>query len=85
MPDPASVAALLGSEEGILAHCNRDHADALAAIAGSAGDWRMVTADVDGFDLAQGETVLRFAWSAPVKNAGDVRQELVRMAQAARG
>ncbi len=63
-PDPASVTALVGSEEGILTHCNRDHPDALAAIARSAGDWRMVTADVDGFDLAQGETVLRFAWSA---------------------
>jgi putative heme iron utilization protein len=84
-PDPIAVAALLGSEEGILAHCNRDHPDALAAIAGSAGDWRMVTADVDGFDLAQDETVRRFAWSAPVNNAGDVRRELVRMTQAAQG
>jgi heme iron utilization protein len=83
-PDPASVTALLASEDGILTHCNRDHPGALAAIAGSAGDWRMVTADVDGFDLAQGETVLRFAWSAPVNNAGDVRRELVRMTQAAR-
>jgi putative heme iron utilization protein len=84
-PDAGAVGALLGSEEGILAHCNRDHSDALAAIAGSAGDWRMVTADVDGFDLAQGEIVLRFAWSAPVDNAGDVRRELVRIAQAVRG
>lgn len=82
-PDAAARDALLGSEAGILTHCNRDHAEALAAIAGSAGDWRMVTADVDGFDLAQGETVRRFAWSAPVKNAGDVRQELVRMGQTA--
>jgi heme iron utilization protein len=84
-PDPGSVTALLGSEEAILAHCNRDHPDALAAIAGSAGDWRMVTADVDGFDLAYNEIVLRFAWSAPVNDASSVRQELVRMAQAARG
>jgi heme iron utilization protein len=82
-PDAAAADALLRSEAGILTHCNRDHPAALAAIAGSAGDWRMVTADVDGFDLAQGDTVLRFAWSAPVKDAGDVRQELVRMAQAA--
>jgi putative heme iron utilization protein len=84
-PDAVAAEALLGSETGIIAHCNRDHPDALAAIAGSAGDWRMVTADVDGFDLAQGETVLRLAWSAPVNNAADVRRELVRMAQAARG
>jgi putative heme iron utilization protein len=79
-PEPGAVAALLSAEAGILGHCNRDHPDALAAIAGSAGDWRMVTADVDGFDLALEERVVRFAWSAPVKDAGDVRRELVRMA-----
>jgi putative heme iron utilization protein len=84
-PDVAAAEALLGSEVGILTHCNRDHPDALAAIAGSAGDWRMVTVDVDGFDLAQNETVLRFAWSAPVNDAGDVRRELVHMAQAVQG
>jgi len=84
-PDGDAVAAVLGAEAGILAHCNRDHGDALAAIAGEAGDWRMVTADVDGFDLALGERVVRFPWSAPVKDAGDVRGELVRMAKAGRG
>jgi putative heme iron utilization protein len=83
-PDPAATASLLGSEPGILAHCNSDHAGALTAIAGSAGDWRMVTADVDGFDLALAQRVVRFAWSAPVYDALDVRRELVRMAQAAR-
>jgi putative heme iron utilization protein len=85
MPDAEAVAAVLAAEPGVLAHCNRDHADALAAIAGSAGDWQMVTADVDGFDLAQGEKVVRFAWSAPVKDSGDIRRELVRLAQEARG
>jgi putative heme iron utilization protein len=84
-PEPGAVAALLAAEAGILAHCNRDHPDALAAIAGVAGDWRMVTADVDGFDLALGEKVVRFAWSAPVADAGEVRRELVRMAAEARG
>jgi putative heme iron utilization protein len=84
-PDGGAMAAVLAAEAGILAHCNRDHADALAAIAGSAGDWRMVTADVDGFDLALGEKVVRFAWSEPVKDAGDVRRELVRMAKEGRG
>jgi putative heme iron utilization protein len=85
LPDPVAVAAVLASEDGILAHCNRDHADALAAIAGEPGDWKMVTADVDGFDLALGERVARFAWSAPVADAGAVRTELARMAKAGRG
>ena len=44
----------------------------------------MVTADVDGFDLALGERVVRFAWSGPVKDAGGVRAELVRMVAALR-
>ena len=84
-PEPEAVAAVLAAEAGILGHCNRDHADALAAIAGEAGDWRMMTADVDGFDLALGEKVVRFAWSAPVADAGGVRRELVRMTKEARG
>jgi putative heme iron utilization protein len=44
----------------------------------------MVTVDVDGFDLAHDERVIRFAWSAPVQNAGDVRKELVRLSEDAR-
>ncbi len=83
-PDADAVAAVLASEPGILEHCNRDHPDALAAIAGSPGEWRMVTADVDGFDLALDERVIRFPWSAPVRDSGDVRRELVRMTKAAR-
>jgi heme iron utilization protein len=84
-PDAGAAAAILRAEEGILLHCNRDHADALAAIAGSQGDWRMVTADVDGFDLASGERVIRFAWSEPVSASGDVRKQMVRITQERRG
>ena len=84
-PEAESVGAIAAAEAGIIAHCNRDHPDAMAAIAGQPGDWRMATADVDGFDLAQGERVLRFAWSAPVRVPADVRRELVLMTRAARG
>jgi putative heme iron utilization protein len=78
-PEADAVAALLAAEERILTHTNRDHADALAAIAGSPGAWRMVTADVDGFDLALEEKVIRHAWSEPVKDSDGVRRELARM------
>ena len=44
----------------------------------------MVTADVDGFDLASGERVVRFAWSEPVAASGDVRRQLVRMTKEGR-
>jgi heme iron utilization protein len=84
VPEPDAVATIAEAEAGIMAHCNGDHGSALAAIAGQPGDWRMVTADVDGSDLAQNERTLRFHWSAPVTDAGGVRTELVRMAREAR-
>jgi hypothetical protein len=83
-PDAAAVAAIAAAEAGIMQHCNDDHADALAAIADGPGDWRVVTADVDGMDLSAGERVLRFHWSQPVADVGSVRGELVRMMQEAR-
>jgi heme iron utilization protein len=84
LPDPRAVAAISAAEPGIIAHCNRDHPDALTAIAGVAGDWRMVAVDVDGCDLADGERVVRVAWAAPVADAGNVRAELVRLTREAR-
>jgi putative heme iron utilization protein len=84
-PDPAAVVAIMAAEADIIAHCNTDHPDAMAAIARAPGTWRMVGVDVDGCDLACGERVVRVAWSAPVSDAGDVRRELIRMAREARG
>lgn len=83
-PDPDAVAAVAQAASDIMAHCNDDHADTLALLAGSAGDWRMVGVDVDGCDLAFGETVRRVAWSQPVADAGGVRREMVALAKAAR-
>jgi heme iron utilization protein len=83
-PDPQAVAAVRAAEAGIIAHCNTDHADALAAIAGTPGTWQMAAVDVDGCDLAQGEVVRRIGWSAPVSGPDGVRTELVRLAREAR-
>ncbi len=83
-PDPDAVAAIVAAEADIVAHCNNDHPSALAAIAREPGDWRMVAADVDGCDLAQGERVRRIPWAAPVTSAGDIRSELARLAREAR-
>jgi len=84
-PNPAAVTAIDAAEASIISHCNTDHPGALSAIAGEAGAWRMVTADVDGMDLALEEQVRRVHWSASVTDAGGVRAELGRMAKAARG
>lgn len=82
-PDPAAAAALAAAEPGIIAHCNADHAEAMAGLAGGPGAWRMVVADVDGCDLAPADpeagVVRRVHWSAPVASAEAVRAELIRL------
>jgi hypothetical protein len=80
-PDAAAVAAIAAAEAGIIAHCNTDHPDAMAKIAGRPGAWRIVAVDVDGCDLGQDETVVRISWSAPVVDPRAVRTELVRLAR----
>jgi putative heme iron utilization protein len=82
-PDAAAVTAIAASAEGIMAHCNGDHGDAMAVIAGTP-QARMVAVDVDGCDIASGERVRRVAWRQPVADAGGVRAELVRLAREAR-
>ena len=88
LPDPAAVASLLEAESGIIAHCNADHPDAMAAIARTAGGsgegWRMVAADVDGCDLQHEEQVVRAHWAAPVTSGEEVRRETIRLARAGR-
>lgn len=89
LPDPDAVAALAEAEAEIIAHVNADHADALLAIAtgllgAPPGDWRITAVDVDGLDLAQGETLLRLPFAAPARGADSVRTELIRTARKAR-
>jgi heme iron utilization protein len=87
LPSADGVAAVASAEARILAHCNADHAEALLAIAlasgGDHGDWRMTAVDVDGFDLAADDHVFRRAFSRPVASSSEVRQELVRLVDAA--
>ena len=80
-PDAGAVARVGAAEQDILRHCNGSHADAMALLGGG---WRMVACDVDGCDLAHGDTVRRVAWASPANDADDVRRELVRIAHAAR-
>jgi heme iron utilization protein len=88
LPPAEAVAAVAEAEARILAHCNADHAEALLAIAlasgGDQGDWRMTGVDVDGFELSADDRVLRKAFGRAVSSASEVRQELVRLVDAAR-
>jgi len=78
-PNPVAVGAINAAQATILAHCNAADATALAGIAGHPGAWRIVTVDVDGFDLACAEQVLRVPWSAPVETARGLEREFLRL------
>lgn len=68
----------------IMAHCNADHADVMALLAGGDDGWAMVAVDSDGCDLSNGDVSRRVAWPEPVDGANGVRAALIRLARAAR-
>jgi putative heme iron utilization protein len=84
LPDPAAVARIAAAADDIISHCNADHAAAMAELAGGEGDWRMVAVDVDGCDIAQGDTVRRIAWRRPAESPDGVRAELIAALRATR-
>lgn len=88
-PDPAAVAAILEAEASIVEHVNADHADAVAAIAegllgAGPGDWRLVSVDVDGCDISEGNRTVRLAFLTQVSDADGVRAALIRAAREGR-
>jgi hypothetical protein len=88
-PDPAAVEAILEAEASIVEHVNADHADAVAAIAegllgAGPGDWRLVSVDVDGCDISEGNRTVRLAFLTQVSDADGVRAALIRAAREGR-
>lgn len=80
---------LAAAEQGAVEHMNQDHADAIALYArffakAPDGNWRMTGIDADGFDLADGDDVLRIFFTEPLTSAKDMHMTLVRMAGEAR-
>ncbi|MBE9604769.1 pyridoxamine 5'-phosphate oxidase family protein [Acetobacteraceae bacterium H6797] len=87
LPDPAAVAAITAAEPSVLAHVNARHAPLLALIAAqhddfgsapAAGAWRLTALDPDGFDLSQGETVLRFPFDPPLDGPDEIEAALLK-------
>jgi putative heme iron utilization protein len=83
--------ALVAAESDILAHMNADHREALAlcvsAFAGAArasAGLRMTGIDPDGFDVADATQAWRFAFEVRVRTPVEAREQLVRLAAAAR-
>lgn len=82
-------AGLEAMEEGVLAHMNDEHGEALSLYArhfagASEGLWTMTGIDAEGFDLACGDDVRRVFFDRPVEDETDIRDTLVAMAADAR-
>ncbi len=80
---------LAAAEQSAIDHMNKDHAEAIALYArfyakAADGNWRMTGIDADGFDLANGDDVLRIFFAEPLTSAKDMHMTLVRMAGEAR-
>ena len=89
----AGAESLLEAEEGIVAHMNEDHADAIALYAqvfgGVAADpaappWLMSGLDPLGCDLVRGSETLRVDFRSRIETPQDARNELVRLVDEAR-
>lgn len=85
----ADAAALAQAEADILAHMNRDHADAIALYAGhflgrSGPGWRMTGIDPEGCDLRRDTETARLDFAAPVLDPAAARRALVALAETAR-
>lgn len=89
--------AVVEAEEGIVAHMNADHADAVALYAQSLGGetappgmpagrmtWRMTGLDPEGCDLVRGTETLRITFPGRVETPQDARKALVRLVDEAR-
>jgi putative heme iron utilization protein len=87
--DLADAADLVAAEDEIVAHMNRDHADAVQLYAtkllGRAGDgWTLTGVDPEGADLRRGGEVARLPFAKRATDAEKARVELVRLVKRAR-
>jgi putative heme iron utilization protein len=83
------AAPLIAAEADIVAHMNKDHADAVAlyatALEGApGGEWRMCGIDPDGADLLQCTRAARLEFPSRVRTPAEARATLVSQVQQAR-
>lgn len=86
---PERAREIAEAEEGIVAHMNEDHADAVALYAtrllgAPPGDWRMTACDPDGCDLSDGHMVVRLELPETVATPQEMRVALVDLVKRAR-
>lgn len=76
--------ALIENEAAILAHLNKDQADALRLLAANGnGAWRASGLDPEGIDLVSGDAVERIVFGRPVATPEDLRAHLAELVAAA--
>jgi putative heme iron utilization protein len=80
---------IAGAESDVIDHMNADHGHTLLDycrhVRGKAPEnAEMIGVDCDGFDLRADGEVLRIGFETEVKDAGEARAELVKLAQASR-
>ncbi|MEE8333783.1 MAG: DUF2470 domain-containing protein [Alphaproteobacteria bacterium] len=85
----AGAAQLAAAGPDIVAHMNKDHADALALcatrlLARGGGAWQMTGIDPEGCDLRLDGAVARLEFASPVADAAGARAALVEMITIAR-
>lgn len=89
LSDCSRAGALIAAEDGVLAHMNEDHAEAIRLYAtrllgGEDGSWRLSGVDPDGADLMLGDKALRLPFDEPVTTPEALRAALVALAAKAR-
>jgi len=87
--DCSDCAELIEAEVSAIEHMNADHAEALALYATRLlgmphGAWTATGADPEGLDLRAGGLRARLPFPEKVRNGGDLRAILVRLAKDAR-
>lgn len=89
LTDISGAEGLIASEEGIIAHMNSDHADALALYAeklagAKTGKWLASGIDPEGLDLVSGDQTARLAFPRRIETPAQSREMLVELARLAR-
>jgi len=83
------AAELASGQDGVIAHMNADHSDAVALYAtvllgAPEGAWRMVSVDPEGCEISCGDLIRRLDFSQRNTSLSAVRKELVALVHAAR-
>ncbi|MEZ5812965.1 MAG: pyridoxamine 5'-phosphate oxidase family protein [Rhizobiaceae bacterium] len=79
-------AAIAEAEQSAVDHMNKDHAGAVALLAGeqAAKGWKLTGVDPEGFDLARGDLVRRVLFTEPLAGPQSIRDTFVGLVKAAR-